>query len=154
MAAKTYFERRSLRNALEQYLVAAGWAGTNAPTYGEGFQSDETIGTPLVAITIVRPVRVSLQLGNGEKMFNRTIQIDCYMETEPRAMAITDDISDFMDVIPINIVDNASVVLGSLICQDTESIYSEILPPILNNPKVIRWRGIVRGTYEAFYPIG
>jgi hypothetical protein len=152
--AKTYFERRSFRLALEHFLTDHGWVGSNAPTYAEGFQSDDAITTPLVAITLVRPTNMALQLGNGEKLFRRIFQVDCYMETEPRAMAITDDICEFMDVVPMNINDNQSNILGTLICQDTESIYSEILPPILNSPKVIRWRGVARGTYDAFYPTG
>lgn len=154
MAGQSYYERRAFRTALEQYLIDAGWTGTNDLVYSEGFQSDDSITNPQVAISIVRPSRAALQLGNGEKLFRRVFQVDCYMETEPRAMAITDNISDFMDLVPMNIVDQSSNILGSLICQDTESISSEILPPILGNPKVIRWRGIVRGTFEAFYPTG
>jgi hypothetical protein len=151
VAAKTYYERRSFRNALKTYLESKGW-----PTdlrYEEGFQTDAAITTPLVAIHFLPSEKRALQLAPMEEnTYRRTIQVDCYMESEPRAMAICDDIMDFMDLIAITILNENAVNLGTLICFDTESINSEILPPNLGNPKVIRWRGVIRGGFEAHYP--
>lgn len=147
MAGSVYFERRSLRLALETYLANAGWTGL---TFDEGFMSQQTIQVPLVTVEIVKPNKKSLQLG-GSETFKRIFQIDCYMESEPRVIRLNDDIMDFMDLIPIVIADNNSNVLGSLICQDTDSINSETMPPVLVNPKLTRWRGITRGIYEANY---
>jgi hypothetical protein len=147
--ARKYYERRSLRNALNTYLTSKSWTDI---TYREGFANEETITVPLVAVHFLPTNSVPLQIGSGsEKLFKRVVQIDAYMESEPRADAICDDIMDFLDIVPVSIVDATSAMLGSLICQDTGSIYSETFAPILPNPKVIRWRGIVRATLEAHY---
>jgi|SRR3972149_681521 len=149
MAAKTYYERRSFRNALKTFLETKGWINLN---YGEGFQSEETIKVPMVSVYFLPNSGKAFQLGKTvENIYRRRVQIDCYMESESRAMAITDDIMDFMDITPIDIQNESSVSLGSLICYDTDSISSETMPPNLLNPKVNRWRGISSGTFEAFY---
>ena len=150
MAAKTYYERRSFRNALKTYLESKGWP--NDINYREGFKSGATITIPAVSVHFLPSNKHALQLGpSGEQTYRRIIQVDAYMESEDRAGAISDDVMDFMDVVPIDIVNESSVSLGSLICFDTDSIYSEILPPILNNPTIIQWRGVSRGTFEAHY---
>lgn len=150
MSGKTYFERRSVHNALATYLTNAGWLNIN---FREGFMSEETIKIPTVTIEIVRPVKGSLEMGqSGNKVFKRPIQFDCYMESEARAMNITDDIMDFVELTPVQILNNESTNLGSLICYDNESISSDVLSPRLVDPKLLRWRGIVKSTWEAFYP--
>ena len=150
MAAKEYYERRSFRTTLKTYLESKGWPTTMR--YEEGFQTDETISVPLVAVHFLPTRSAPVQLGNTtEKAYVRIIQVDCYMESEPRAQAINDNIMDFMDEVPIIILNESAAILGSLICQDTASINSEVLTPNLGNPKVTRWRGVSRGTYEAFY---
>ena len=147
MAIKQY-EIRSLSTALSTYLSTAGW--TNL-TFKEGFRSEDTIVVPLIAIRYLPSTKKAIQLGgpSGEKLFQRILQIDAYMETEARSLAVTDDIMEFLDIVPVTIVNEAADVLGTLICQDTNSIYSDNSPPILTNPKVLRWRGIIRATLEA-----
>lgn len=150
MAAKTYYERRSFRNALKFYLESKGWP--TSLRYEEGFQTDEVITVPLISIHFLPSEKRALQLAPADAgTYQRTIQVDCYMESEPRAMAVIDDIMDFMDLIAITILNESSVNLGTLICFDTDSVYSEVLPPNLGNPKVIRWRGVIRGIFEAHY---
>ena len=147
--ARKYFERRSFRNELSTYLTSKGWTDV---TYKEGFQGDTTISIPTVAIHFLPGSNKAFQLGStGERLFKRVIQVDAYMESEPRADSISDDIMDFIDYTPVSIIDNTSAVLGSLICQDSESIYGETLKPILTDPKLLRWRGVVRATLEAHY---
>ena len=150
MAAKTYYERRSFRTALKTYLESQGWP--TDITYREGFQSDATIEVPTVAVHFLPYRKHTLQMAPvGENTYRRIIQVDAYMESEPRAMALADDVMDFMDLIPINIVNESSASLGTLICYDTDTISSETMPPILTNPKVDRWRSVTRGTFEAHY---
>lgn len=146
--AKKNFEIRAFRNQLDDYLGSLGWLGID---YREGFKSDAVINPPTVSIRFLPSNQKSLQLGgkSGEKLIRRVVQIDCYMETEDRADAITDDIMDFIELNTILVKDKDEVLLGTLICTDTQSIYAETIPPLLTNPKVIRWRGIVRATMET-----
>lgn len=155
MADKQQLERRAVHVALSAYLLAAGWAGANALTYREGWTSDQPIVPPTIAITLIKPNKRSLQMGTqSEKLFFRTLQIDAYMESEQRAAAICDLVMDFMDLVPITVTDFDTSVIGTFICQNTDSIVSDIIPPILTNPKSIRWRGVIKGIYEAHYPNG
>jgi|ERR1041385_3643372 hypothetical protein len=149
MARKQY-ESRAFRLGLEAYLGLVGWTGLD---FREGFKSDKTIVVPGVAIRFLPSNKKSLQLGGrgNEDLNKRVIQIDCYMESEDRANAITDDCMDFLDFEPVYIKDPTDQVIGTLICQDTESIYAEVLPPILPDPRIKRWRGVVRATLEAHY---
>lgn len=152
MAAKTYYERRGFRLALQTYLETAGYTGTNAVSYREGFRSEQPIIPPTVSITIINPRKATLELAPDSNLYRRTFQVDAYMESEERAMSICDLVMDFMDLIPIAIIDENNNGLGSLICYDTDSIVSDVLPPILTNPKSIRWRGVIKAPYEAHYP--
>lgn len=155
LASKEYYERRGFRLALDVYLQSAGYTGTNTLSYREGFQSDQPIVPPMISITIINPKKVSIQMGGGpDKLFKRTIQVDAYMESEERALAINDLVMDFMDLIPVAILDEGNNGLGSLVCQDTDSIISDVLPPVTSNPKSIRWRGVTKGAYQAHYPGG
>lgn len=147
--ARKYFERRSLRNELSTYLTGLGWSDV---TYREGFQNEETVSIPSVAVHFLPGNNKAFQIGDtGERLFKRVVQIDCYMETEHRADAIADDIMDFFDLESVDIINNVSANLGALVCQDTESIYSDTMRPIMENPKLLRWRSIVRATLEAHY---
>jgi hypothetical protein len=153
MAGKTYLERRGFRNQLKTYLDAHGWAATAASTvtYKEGFKSEDTIKIPTVAITFLRSNIKQLQMGNmADRTFKRIIQVDCYMESEARAIDISDAIMEFMDIEPIVILDPSSTTLGSLI-SETDTLYADVLPPKLNDPRILNWRAVIRGTYEAFY---
>lgn len=144
-------EMRSFRLALDTFLTSKGWTGL---TLKEGFGFDETIATPLLALTEMPFRSEELQLGRDaskEKLLKRVFQVDAYMESEHRVKAIWDDIEDFMDLEVVTVKDIATdTELGYMVC-DTESIRGETVPPNLVNPKVIRWRGIIRGTYEIAY---
>jgi len=149
MARKQY-ELRAFRNALNDYLGGLGWTELE---FREGFKSEKTIQVPSVAIHFLPSNKEELQIGGrgSEDLNRRLIQIDCYMETEDRAEAITDDCMDFIDLEAVLIKDPSDNTLGTLICKDTSSIYSETLPPLLTDPKLKRWRGVVRATLESHY---
>lgn len=148
MAKKT-LERRCVRVALDTYLDSRGW---NDLVFKEGFRNEETIDPPIIAVHFLPTKGKAFQLGNtAERLYSRVVQVDCYMENENRADSVIDDIMDFFDLSPVAIVDSGSTVLGSIICQDSESIYGEIFKPNLTSPKLLWWRGIVRATMEAHY---
>lgn len=152
MSTRVRYEQRSTLLALQAYLTAAGWTGI---TYSDGYQSDETIVNPQVTVTFPPSSIKVLQLGRvsgKDKTYTRRVQVDAYMESEPRAQSILDDIMDFMDETPISIKNEANVLLGSLVCYNSESILADTIPPFMETPKLLRYRGVVRGDYEAFYP--
>lgn len=149
--ARQRYEKRSFGTALTTYLQAIGWV----VTYTEGYKSDSPIQPPQIAVTFPPSTRRELQLGRlpgKDSLFRRIVQVDAYMENEERADAIIDDIMDFIDITPISVVDQNTNFLATLICQDTESIFGEVLPPITTDPKIGRWRGVVRAQMEAHYP--
>lgn len=146
--AKRNYEIRAFRDALNDYLGAAGWTGLE---FREGFKSEKLVQPPTVSVRFLPSNQKNLQIGGkgGESLLRRVVQVDCYMETEDRAGAITDDIMDFMELETVLIKDKDENLLGTLICTDTQSIYAEVFPPILTDPKVIRWRGVARATMET-----
>lgn len=148
--ANKKFEIRAIRNGIDDYLGILGWLGIE---YREQFKSEEVIKVPTVAVRYLPSTKESLQLGGkgGEDLIRRVVQVDCYMETEDRAEKITDDIMDFFDLETIIIKDQNDVTLGTVICPNSESIYSEVIPPLLTDPKVLRWRGVIRATLESHY---
>lgn len=151
MTVRRRYEKRSFGNELITYLQAAGWTNIQ---YSEGYQSDSAVAPPQIAVTFPPSSRKELQLGRvpgSESLFRRIIQVDAYMEDENRAEAIIDDIMDFIDLTPVSIVDPSSNFLGTLICQESETIFGETLPPLTSDPKIGRWRGVVRAQVEAFY---
>lgn len=152
--ARRPYEKRSVGQALQTYLNNLGWTSLK---YAEGFQSEDTIENPQITVRFVPSSIKNLQIGRvegGDRVFIRRVQVDAYMESESRVDAIIDDIMDFIDLIPVQITDLNSNNLGTIICYDTESIYSETLPPLTTLPKLLRWRGIVRAEMEAHYPNG
>jgi len=154
MTTRTTFEKRSILGALQTYLTSKGWTTID---YGEGFKSQKTIELPKLAISYLPSKGKQLQLGyvqNGDRIFTRRVQIDVYMESEPRTDGILDDIMDFLDLEVVSIVDPSSQTLGTLICYDTESILGETLPPATAAPTLLKWRGTVQADMEAHYPNG
>jgi len=144
------YEKRSFLLALEVYLVSKGWTGI---TYTDGYQSDNPITNPQVDVRFPPSSFKDLELGGmGGKLFTRLVLVNAYMENEPRAETIVDDIMDFMDLTCVNIVDPSGSTLGTLICPNSEKIRGEVFPPIMANPKLVRWRGAAQGPFEAFYP--
>lgn len=151
--AKKYFERRSVALALEDWLTDAGW---NTGKVEEGFQSEETIRVPMVSIYFLPSRYVEKQLGRStttEKSFTRRVQVDCYMESEPRADAISDDVGEFFDQMFINITDPSGSILGNIYCPDSETILLDTIPPVMSEVKVKRWRSVIQATLESNYVI-
>lgn len=150
--AKRFFEQYSLATNLQIYLNS-----TLSWSIGEvqrGFQVEFTVRPPLVAIHFLPSKYIELQLGrspNTDKSFERRIQIDCYMEDEPRATAIADDVGEFLDELFIEIKNPADATLGYLSVPDSESIILDVLNPRMSDPTSIRWRGIVQATLQADY---
>lgn len=147
--ARKYQERRAVRLALETYLQGKGWN----LTFREGFLSEQTIVPPLVAVHFLPNAFSELEMGRGNKKRNfiRRVQIDCYMKNEETADAITDDVADFVDENTITVLDLGTNTDVGYMYSDTESISYETVPPIMTEPKVDRWRGVIKATYETFY---
>lgn len=145
-------ETRSFRTGLSTFLSAAGWT----VDYTEGW-AEIDITNPMVNIYIIEPSgRTELDMGDGQnKLFERIVQVDVYMESESRVRAINQDIADYMDQAAILIQDFATTSgVGYMICPNSELIVSDLFPPELNNPEILRWRGITRGNFESYYANG
>lgn len=147
--ASKYLERRSLSSALGTYLQTAGWT----VEMREGWFSDDEISTDTVAVWFLPSSISELQIGRGAKgkTLVRRVQINCYMSNEHKAGDIIDEIMEFVDMEPVTVQDTEAQSIASFVCYDTGSISSETVPPILKNPKISRWRGVVKATYEANY---
>jgi len=149
--ARRYYERRALADALGTQLNATGWG---VGQIRQGYQTEEDITVPLVSLFFLPSKYIEMQMGrklDTEKSFSRRLQIDCYMETEPRADMIGDEVADFLDEFFINIKDPNGNVLGVLYTEDSETISAETLPPLYRDAKVKRWRCVVMATLRADY---
>lgn len=151
-AAKQQLETEALIGAISTHLQSTGW-GTFI------FNSGRDVATQIEANTMGLQFLPNgpkpLQMGDtNQKYYERVLQIDSYMATEGRALALNDTLMDFFDLTSVVIIDPlaGNAIVGNIACYDTDSIYSEIAPPNLLNPKVIRWRAIVRATLQSFYP--
>lgn len=152
MASK-FFERRAIRNQLKIYLESKGWTGL---TWAEGYDIDSTVVPPYITVILDDMGKEVLEMGNDpliNKIFARRVQVNVYMESEDRTSAVTDDISDFMDIDVISIKDNNNNVLGTMI-SDTETIIGDMMPPSLNQETNLEWEGVVACSYKAHYPNG
>lgn len=148
--ARKYHERRSLATALDTYLTAKNWN----LTIKEGWSSEATIQPPMIAVHFLSNAFNNLEMGRGDKKrdFVRRVQIDCYMDNESTVDAITDDIADFVDEVSITVLEvGTGAELGYMFVPDTSSITTETVPPILRDPQILRWRGVIKATYEVFY---
>jgi len=146
MGRKQYYEKRSISTALQTYLATQSWTGL---TFKEGWK-DEEIQIGDVAIQILPSSPVLTDMGQHASTYTYTVQVEAYLESEPRAEAFEDAVMEFMDLASISIVDKNSTVLGSIIC-DTDSIRADTLPPVFTTPKVLWWRAVIRGKFEAHY---
>ena len=147
-------ERRAFKDALTTYLGNAGWTGI---TYTDGWEYDEAIKNPQVNVYFVQKKKQELEMGRvtGAKTFPRLVQVDCYMETEARASAISDDVMDFMELSAITVNDPLTNSFeATMVCIDTDSIETVFQPPVMSNPRLLEWRAIVRGPFLAHYPSG
>lgn len=144
-------ERHSLAAAVKTSLLSVGWS---IDYIREGFKGEGTIIPPMVSLYFLPSNYVEFQMGHqtSERTFARRVQFDAYMETEDRAIAIRDAIGDILDTLFINITDPLnSNILGTLHVPDSETIRLDTMPPLLTDPKIKRWRGIVQATVQADY---
>lgn len=149
-------ETRSFRSALETYLTSVGWSNP-VPVFTEGWQEID-ITNPLVNIYLIDRGKQELELGRTlttHKLFDRIVQVDVFMESEDRVRAVCEDVMEFMDSSSLPIYDLATnQLIGYMSCPDTSSIRAVFAPPDANDPQILRWRGIARGNFEAYYPNG
>lgn len=153
-ASRQELELAALSSAFSTHLSSTGW-GTIP--FNDGFEVDEQLRPPLIAIQFLPSGPEPFQMGDTvEKYYRRVMQLDVYMTTKARVSALNDELMDYIDLMAVSIADPmvGNTVVGSITCQNTDSIYSEIAPPNLENPKVRRWRGIVRATLDMHYPTG
>jgi hypothetical protein len=152
MASK-FFERRAIRNQLKIYLESKGWLNL---LWAEGFDIDSTVTPPYIAVMLDDMGRETIEMGNNpliNTIFARRAQINVYMESEDRTSAITDDISDFLDIEIISIKDNNNNILGTMI-SSTETIIADLFSPSVTQESNLEWEGVVACTYQAHYPNG
>lgn len=146
-------ETRSLRSGLNAHLATVGWPSLN---FSEGWDSLD-IETPLVNVYVIDGGKENLELGksNQHLLFRRMVQIDVFMESEDRTRSLCEDVMEYLDYTSFQINDILTTSgIGYLSFPDTESITSIFFPPVVNNPEILRWRGSVRGRFEAYYPNG
>jgi hypothetical protein len=142
-----YLERRSLRNRMADNLASNGWTGIN---FEEGFLRDDAIKVPCVSVYFLPSNFKELQIGHDTNWVTRVVQIDCHMESEPRADAISEAIATWAEQDTFPILDQDGNEIGYM-DSDTNTLSWQTMAPIMTNPKIIRWRAIVRVTYHAYY---
>jgi hypothetical protein len=76
------------------------------------------------------------------------------METEPRANAMVDTLIEFVEFMCPDIVDPSGNVLGYVRCSNDDQILGQVFDPIMNEPKLMRYRAAVTAPIESFYPNG
>lgn len=153
MSERRRWETRAFSTALETYLAARGWTGVK---YTEDYEGGALVLPTINTLIADNGVR-DLELGRtttSSKLFRRIIQVDIYAESEHRADAMSDDVMDFMDLTAVYITDLTNTIIGSLICNETQSIRTEKQPPVFAQPDVIHWRAITKARFEAHYPNG
>jgi hypothetical protein len=150
--AKTGFEQRSILNELKTFLESRGYIGM---TFTDGYQPEAPITPPQITVTFPPSSPVELQLGRtrgSESLYRRTVLINAYMETERRATDIIDEIMDFLEFECVDIKDPQDTFLGYVQCNAVQAIVGQVFPPVMGDPKNIRWRGAVTAPMESFYP--
>jgi len=147
--AKRYYERRALATALDTQLQGLGY---NITEVREGYDNVTELEPPIVVVTFQPSKMDTQEMGRGDAtpLFRRLVQIDCFMENEPRADSITDDIGDFIDAAFISVVDQEDTQIARM-RSITDSIELETVSPNLSDPLWKHWRGIIRVTYEVQY---
>jgi hypothetical protein len=149
--ARRFYERQAVANALGTTLNTLGW---NIGQVKKGYQPESDLEPPVVTLFFLPSSYVETQLGRGKtanKSFYRRVQVDCYMETEPRADTISDDVGDFFDEFFVEIKDPAGAVIGTIYCPDSETITLDSLPASFKDVEIKRWRGIVTASLQADY---
>jgi len=149
--ARRFYERQAVADALGTRLNTLTW---NIGQVRKGFQTELDIVPPVVAIHFLPSGYLEKQLGRGltgDKVFERSVQVDCYMETEARAETIADDVGDFMDEFFAQIKDPEGNILGNIYCSDSQTIVLDTMPPLFKDAEIKRWRGIVTAVLQADY---
>jgi hypothetical protein len=149
---RTRYEQRSILDALETYLSAAGFSDI---TYTDGYQPETPITPPQVTVTLPPSSPVELQLGRvrgQESLYARSVVVNAYMETEGRASAVIDAVMDFFEFECVVIKDHLDAELGTIQCNRVRNIVGEVFPPMMMNPQNLRWRGAVTAPMESYYP--
>lgn len=147
-------EQRVLRVTVSGYLYDHGWSDLN---FSEGWSYID-IEKPLVNTYVIDLRKTNLEIGNygsQHKLFERVAQFDVYMESENRVRAVCEDIMDYLDAASVTIVDNFTTSgIGYLIFPNSERISAKFIPPSALGSEILRWRGVVTGDFEAYYPNG
>lgn len=147
-------ETIAIAAGITTYLSSHGYTGIEI---NSAFIADEQIAPPLISLYYLPNGPEPFQMGNTtEKLYKRVLQIDLYMESRQKVTALVDLLMDYLDTFAVYLTDpmQNNAVVGSLTCQDTDSIYGQIVTPTVERPRVARWRGILRATLEAHYPNG
>lgn len=151
--SKLASETRTIRNGLYSYLPSIGWT----VAFSEGW-AEMDIEKPLVNVYIIDGGKQNLELGRTtttHKLFNRLVQVDVFMESEDRVRAVCEDVMEYLDAASLQVNDILTTSgIGYISFPETDSITSIFFPPIVNDPEILRWRGSVRGKFEAWYPNG
>jgi hypothetical protein len=151
---KQDLEIAKIASAITTFLSSNGF---NNVEVNSGFIVDEQIIPPMLSLYYLPNGPEPFQLGNTtEKLYKRVLQVDLYMDTRQKVTTLVDLLMDFFDTMAIYIEDpmQNNAFVGSVTCQNSDSIYGQVVTPNFEKPKVIRWRGIVRVTIEAHYPSG
>lgn len=151
---KQDLEIAALADAISTYLTNVGLGTIPIST---AFEVGNQIVPPLLSLYYLPSGPDPFQLGDTtERIYKRVLQIDGYMESHTRASLLIDTLMDYLDTMVVLVKDplQNNAVVGSVTCQDTDSIYGQNVTPNFEKPKVIRWRAIVRVTIEAHYPNG
>jgi hypothetical protein len=150
---KQDIEIAALAASINTYLSSHNFTSIEI---NSGFIADEQIMPPMISLYFLPNGPEPFQLGNTtEKLYKRVLQFDIYMENRQRVTTLVDLLMDYLDTTAIYLSDPIQgIIVGSLTCQNTDSIYGQVVTPNWEKAKVIRWRGIVRGTLEAHYPNG
>jgi hypothetical protein len=151
---KQDLETAALAEDINTHLSSRGFANIEI---NSAFIADEQIEPPMISLYFLPNGPEPFQLGNTvEKLYKRVLQIDMYMESRQRVTTLVDILMDYLDTMAIYIEDpmQNDAIVGSITCQNTDSIYGQVVTPNPSKAKVSRWRGIVRGTLECHYPTG
>jgi hypothetical protein len=150
---KQDIETVALAADITTYLSSHGYTGIEI---NSAFIADEQIKPPMMSLYYLPSGPEPFQMGNTtEKLYKRVLQIDLYMESRQKVTALVDLFMDYLDTMAIYLIDPMTgTTVGSLTCQDTDSIYGQVVTPTFDKARIVRWRGILRGTVQAHYPNG
>lgn len=150
--ANSAFEQRSILEELQTFLTSKGYTGI---TYSDGYQPEAPITPPQITVTFPPSSPVELQLGRvrgQESLYRRSVVVNAYMQTEHQATDMIDQIMDFLEFECVEIKDPLDNPLGTVQCNQVQAIVGQVFPPIMGDPRNVRWRGSVTAPMESYYP--